>query len=77
MSRVTTVEIQFGTATLDSSGIGPILVTVTGSDENIAITLTPDQNVNLASYVLENQLYAIASTEQKAVDYNYLIVSST
>lgn len=77
MSRVSTVEIQFGTATLDSSGIGPILVTVTGSDENIAITLTPDQNVNLASYVLGNPLYAIASTAQKAVDYNYLIVSST
>lgn len=77
MSRVSTVEIQFGTATLDSAGIGPILVTVSGSDENIAITLTPNENVNLSSYVLGNPLYAIASTEQKAVDYNYLIVSST
>ena len=77
MSRVSTVEIQFGTATLDSAGIGPILVTVSGSDENISITLTPNENVNLSSYVLGNPLYAIASTEQKAVDYNYLIVSST
>lgn len=77
MSRVSTVEIQFGTATLDSSGIGPILVTVSGSDDNIAVTLTPNENVNLSSYVLGNPLYAIASTAQKAVDYNYLIVSST
>lgn len=77
MSRVSTVEIQFGTATLDSTGMGPILVTVSGSDENIAITLTPNENVNLSSYVLGNPLYAIVSTAQKAVDYNYLIVSST
>lgn len=77
MSRISTVEIQFGTATLDSAGMGPILVTVSGSDDNIAVTLTPNENVNLSSYVLVNPLYAIASTEQKAVDYNYLIVSST
>ena len=78
MSRVTTIEMQFGTAILDSSGTGPILVNVTGSDESsIAVMLTPNENVNLSSYVLENPLYAIASTEQKAIDYNYFIVSST
>lgn len=77
MSRVSTVEMQFGTATLDSSGVGPILVTVTGSNANISVTLTPNENVNMSAYVVSNPLYAIASTEQSAVDYNYLIVSST
>lgn len=77
MSRVSTVEMQFGTATLDSSGVGPILVTVTGSDANIAVTLLPNENVNMSAYALSNPLYVISSTEQSAVDYNYLIVSST
>lgn len=77
MSRVATVEMQFGTATLDSSGVGPILVTVTGSDENIAFTLTANENVSLSAYTISNPLYAIASTEQDSVNYNYLIVSST
>ncbi len=77
MPRVSTVEMQFGTATLDSSGVGPILVTVTGSDANIAVTLLPNENVNMSAYALSNPLYVIASTEQSAVDYNYLIVSST
>ncbi len=77
MPRVATVEMQFGTATLDSSGAGPILVTVTGSDANIAVTLLPNENVNMSAYALSNPLYVIASTEQSAVDYNYLIVSST
>ncbi len=77
MSRVSTVEMQFGTATLDSSGVGPTLVTVTGSDANISVTLTPNENVNMSAYVVSNPLYLIASTEQSSVDYNYLIVSST
>jgi hypothetical protein len=77
MSRVSTVEMQFGTATLDSSGVGPILVTVSGSDANIAFTLLPNENVNMSAYTVLNPLYAIASSEQNAVDYNYLIVSST
>lgn len=77
MPRVATVEMQFGTATLDSSGVGPILVTVSGSDANIAVTLLPNENVNMSAYALSNPLYVIASTEQSAVDYNYLIVSST
>jgi len=77
MPRVSTVEMQFGTATLDSSGVGPILVTVTGSDDNISVTLLPNENVNMSAYTVSNPLYAIASSEQKAVDYNYLIVSST
>ena len=77
MSRVTTVEMQFGTAILDSSGVGPVLVTVTGSDDSIAVTLSPNENVSMSAYVLSNPLYAIASTEQNSVDFNYLIVSST
>lgn len=77
MSRVAIVEMQFGTATLDSSGVGPILVTVTGSDEKIACTLTANENVSLSAYAISNPLYAIASTEQDSVNYNYLIVSST
>lgn len=77
MPRLSTVEMQFGTATLDSSGVGPILVAVTGSDEKIACTLTANENVSLSAYVVSNPLYAIASTEQDSVNYNYLIVSSS
>lgn len=77
MSRVSTVEMQFGTATLDSSGVGPVLVTVSGSDTNISVTLAPNENVNMSAYVVSNPLYAIASTEQSSVNFNYLIVSST
>ena len=77
MSRISTVEMQFGTATLDSSGVGPVLVTVSGSDASIAVVLSPNENVNMSAYIVSNPLYAIASSEQNAVDFNYLIVSST
>ena len=71
------VCLQFGTATLDSSGIGPVLVTnpdTTLSDT--ALVATPDTNVSLSFYSQDVDLYAIASTIPHTTNFNYLIVSS-
>jgi hypothetical protein len=78
MSKVSNISIQFGKATLDSSGVGPILVDIEGSKaDNTSIVLTPEKNVDMSVYTVDHPLYAISSTESASVDFNYLIVSST
>jgi hypothetical protein len=77
MSRVTTVEMQFGTASLDSSGVSPLISTVTGSEDTVAVTLTPSSNLETSAYVVEYPLYTINATAPEAANFNYLIVSST
>lgn len=72
-----TVCLQFGTASLDSSGIGPIIVTnpdLTLSDT--ALVATPNTNVALSFYQQDAELYAVASTIPDTTNFNYLIVSS-
>ena len=77
MSRVTTVEMQFGSATLDSAGESPIIASVTGSESITAVMLTPQVNAGISAYLVEYPLYVVTSTQQESTDFNYLIVSST
>jgi|688.fasta_scaffold200159_3 hypothetical protein len=77
MSRVTKVEMQFGTASLDTSGISPLLSTVTGSEDTVAVVLTPNSNLETSAYVVEYPLYTVNATAPEAANFNYLIVSST
>lgn len=77
MSRVSTVEMQFGTATLDSEGMSPLMATVSGSQDTVAVTLTPNSNLETSAYVVEYPLYTVNATAQEAANFNYLIVSST
>ena len=77
MSRVSTVEMQFGSATLDTAGESPIITSVTGSESITAVMLTPRINAEISAYLVEYPLYAVISTQQESTDFNYLIVSST
>ena len=71
------VCLQFGTASLDSSGIGPIIVTNPNLDiSDTALVATPTTNVSLSFYPIDTSLYAIASTIPETTNFNYLIVSS-
>ena len=70
--------MQFGRANLDSSGIGPIILTTPDYETlpNIALTATADTAVEMSYYEVEKPLYAIASTIPDTTVFNYLIVSS-
>ncbi len=77
MSRVTTVDMQFGSATLDTAGESPLIASVTGSEDMTAITITLQSNAGVSPYVVEYPLYIVASSQKDTIDFNYLIVSST
>lgn len=77
MSRVASVEMQFGSATLDTAGESPIISTVTGSEATVAVTLTPNSNLELSAYIVGYPLYLVSATAPEAANFNYLIVSST
>ena len=71
------VCLQFGTASLDSSGIGPIIVTNPDlALSDTALVATPNTNVALSFYQQDTELYAITSTIPSTTNFNYLIVSS-
>ena len=71
------ITLQFGTASLDISGISPLLVNspdVFISDT--ALVATPNSNVNLSFYQQDIALYAVESSVQATASFNYLIASS-
>jgi|688.fasta_scaffold01481_18 hypothetical protein len=78
MKGSTFVHIQFGRAALDSSGVGPIIITTPDYENipNIALIATPETPVELSYYEQEKPLYAIASTIPETTTFDYLIVSS-
>lgn len=71
------VYLQFGTASLDSSGLSPLIVNnpdILISDT--ALIGTPDSNIGLSFYEQDISLYAVESTVQATASFNYLIASS-
>lgn len=77
MSGITFVHMQFGRANLDSSGIGPVILTTPDYETtNIGLIATADTPVVMSYYEVDKPLYAIASTIPDTTAFNYLIVSS-
>ena len=78
MSRITTIQIQAGTATLDQDGESPLISTLTGTDENnTAVTTTLQDNANLPAYVVAYPLYNVESSVSGSAIFHYLIASAT
>jgi hypothetical protein len=71
------VSLQFGTASLDSAGLSPILVTNPDFSQSVTGLIgTPESNVSIAFYNVADELYAVEASFQAATNFNYLIVSS-
>lgn len=78
MSSITTIQLQFGTATLDQDGESPLISTLVGTDENnTAVTTTLQDNATLPAYVVSYPLYTVESSVSGSATFHYLIASAT
>lgn len=78
MSSITTIQLQFGTATLDQDGESPLISTLAGTDENnTAVTTTLQDNAALPAYVVSYPLYTVESSVSGSATFHYLIASAT
>ncbi len=78
MSGITTIQIQFGTATLDQDGESPLISTLDGTDvNNTAVTTTQQDNAVLPAYAVAHPLYTVESSVSGSATFHYLIASAT
>jgi hypothetical protein len=74
---VSNVQIQFGSTSITTSGIAPLLVTNTELETSkTAIVATPDANLNVSMYSADLETYLISAGQDEVSTVNYLIVSS-
>ena len=79
MSRMVMKEIniQFGNTSITTLGVAPVIITNPNLDVSAtAMIATPNENLNVSTSKLSDDIYLIVSNQESVDSVEYLIVSS-
>lgn len=78
MTKISNIQIQTGTATLDQDGESPLISTLENADENnTAVIVTSTNSTNTPAYLVSYPLYNVEASASGSATFHYLIASAS
>lgn len=71
------INIQFGNTSITTLGVAPVIITNPNLDVSAtAVIACPNENLNVSTSKLSDDVYLIVSNQESVDSVEYLIVSS-